>query len=343
MALASLRAAAAVAGWVVVVLACDEVGAGGGDMEPPIRRVEAQVRGTVGISSEGLLEERFRVPATVRAALEQLEPGAAVAFSQWPVAPGEHRPIRLERRSIYAAGARVFEIGDSGVREVPRSPRIHYLGVIEDEVGSGVLLTLLQGTTFLRTGSDPYSQNSGGSASGAELNEFGSYWKNHYQGVNRALAAMLSGKSPSSSSASGIAWIGGLCSSSYGYSFSKVFKINYLSGDAKVVGHELGHNFGSPHTHCYSPPVDRCWNGEGGRYSGATSCPGGPGTLMSYCHLVGCGSTLQFHPTVVNRILNSYVTPATGLCVFEASQSGDDIFTDGFEGGGIGVWSSSVP
>jgi hypothetical protein len=203
-------------------------------------------------------------------------------------------------------------------------------------------LTLLQGTTFLRTGSDPYSQNSGGSASSSELNEFGSYWKNHYQGVSRALAAMLSGKSPSSNSASGIAWIGGLCSSTYGYSFSKVFKINYLSGDAKIVGHELGHNFGSPHTHCYSPPIDQCWNGEGGCYSGPTSCPGGPGTLMSYCHLVGCGSTLDFHPTVVTRILDSYVAPATGVCIFEVSQSSDDIFSDGFEIGGTGSWSTIV-
>ena len=84
-----------------------------------------------------------------------------------------------------------------------------------------------------------------------------------------------------------------------------------------------------------------CWNGEGGCYSGATSCPGGPGTLMSYCHLVGCGSTLNFHPTAVSRILNNYVNPATGVCVFEASQAGDGIFDDGFEGGGLGAWSAA--
>lgn len=202
-------------------------------------------------------------------------------------------------------------------------------------------VTLVQGTTYLRTGSDPYSANSGGGASSSELNEFGSYWASNYGSAQRALAAMLSGKSPSSNSASGIAWVGGLCSTSYGYSFSKVFKINYLSGDAKLVGHEIGHNFGSPHTHCYSPAIDHCVSFGGSCYSGPTSCPGGAGSVMSYCHLTGCGSTLDFHPTVINRILTNHVNPATGVCIFEATQSGDDIFADSFENG-TGPWSLVV-
>jgi len=158
--------------------------------------------------------------------------------------------------------------------------------------------------------------------------------------VPRALAAMLSGTSSSSYSASGIAWLGGLCSTSFGYSFSKVFKTNYLAGDAKLVGHEIGHNFGSPHTHCYSPPIDTCWNQE--CYTGTTSCPGGPGTVMSYCHLTGCGSTLDFHPTVIDNILTNNVAPATGVCLF-ASSASDDLFDDGFERGSTSSWSSSVP
>ncbi len=202
-------------------------------------------------------------------------------------------------------------------------------------------VTLLQGTTYLRTGSDPYSQNSGGGASSSELSEFGNYWKSNYSSVDRALAAMLSGKSPSSNSASGIAWVGGLCSTNYGYSFSKVFKSNYLSGDAKLVGHELGHNFGSPHTHCYNPPIDQCYN-QSGCYSGATSCPsGGAGTVMSYCHITGCGSTLDFHPSAVNLILTNHVNPATGVCIFEASGGGNQIFSDGFSSGGFDAWSES--
>ena len=468
MAVISSRAALAVVCGMVVQFTALSGDAGGRSRSTEPLLLDADVRGALGISADGLVEERFRVPDPVLDVLGGLGPGISVRIQSWPVAPGDHRAIRLERRSVYAAGARLFEVGKHGLREVSRSPRIHFLGVIEDETGSGVLLILdprsgqlsgvtvsqglsfdleasdpaepravrvvashertaaldpswdcggeslhlpdtpwnrtsdlpapprakagsaleavvaidtdtellsqkfgnstaaaadyiadlfaamnvmyerdldlrlLQGTTYLRTGSDPYVQNSGGSASGAELNEFGNYWKTHYQSVDRALAAMLSGKSPSSNSASGIAWIGGLCSSNYGYSFSKVFKINYLSGDAKIVGHELGHNFGSPHTHCYIPPVDHCISQGGSCYSGPTSCPGGPGTVMSYCHLVGCGSTLDFHPTVVNRILDSYVAPATGLCIFAASQSGDGIFADGFENG-MGGWSASEP
>jgi hypothetical protein len=201
-------------------------------------------------------------------------------------------------------------------------------------------VTLLQGDTIIRMGSDPYVQNSGGNASSAELSEFSSYWNSHYDTIDRALAAMLSGKQPSDYAASGIAWVGGLCSHSYGYSFTKVFKIDYLAGDAFVAGHELGHNFGSRHTHCYSPPIDHCYANEGGCYSGPTSCPGGPGTVMSYCHVAGCGSNLlEFHDRVISNIVNNYVNPATGVCIFASAES---IFADGFEAGNLGAWSATV-
>jgi hypothetical protein len=63
---------------------------------------------------------------------------------------------------------------------------------------------------------------------------------------------------------------------------------------------------------------------------------------MSYCHITGCGSTLDFHPTVINHILANYVAPATGVCIFPAA-SADEIFTDGLESGGTGTWSSTIP
>ena len=435
----------------------------GGATEVPVVTIAGD--GLVRVSAEGYLEERFVVPAGLKAVLNTVGTGDRVRLERWPVAPGDRRTVTLERKSVYGPQTRIFEVSDNGMRQLPRSPRRHFIGVIDDEPGSGVLVifdprsglvtgmsvsggetfdlealpggalpelrviateektagqathwgcgeeeleqpselpdlpfaaaalnaekstmpleavlaidtdtellsqkfgnntsaaadyvadliaamnvmysrdldvTLIQGTTFLRTGSDPYSVNSGGGASSAELNEFGNYWKNNYGSVQRALAAMLSGKSTSSYSASGIAWVGGLCSGTYGYSFSKVFKANYLASDAKLVGHEIGHNFGSPHTHCYSPAIDHCVSYGGSCYSGPTSCPGGAGTVMSYCHLTGCGSTLDFHPTVISRILTSNVNPATGVCIFEASSS-ETVFGDGFEVGGLGAWSS---
>ena len=185
-------------------------------------------------------------------------------------------------------------------------------------------IRLLQGFTILRVSDDPYDvgPSASGAATQAQLDEVRSYWIDTYAGVDRALTAMLSGKSPSSYSASGIGYLDVLCNASYGYTFTQVFKINYLAGDAKIVGHELGHNFGSPHTHCYSPPIDQCYSGEPGCYTGPTSCPtGGSGTVMSYCHLLsGCSSTLTFHPTVI-ALIDSRTSSRIGVCLFPAETS----------------------
>ena len=98
------------------------------------------------------------------------------------------------------------------------------------------------------------------------------------------------------------------------------------SSDLLVVAHEVGHNFGSQHTHCYlSPtPIDMCYSGESGCYSGPTSCPAPQtingvtnvrGTLMSYCHLLaGCSSSTVFHPRTV-ALLNPIVASKVGVCV----------------------------
>jgi hypothetical protein len=196
------------------------------------------------------------------------------------------------------------------------------------------LVRLLQGTTILRvsTTPDPYTQETSGSASVAKLQEFANIWNTTYSGVTRALAVMLSGKQPSGG-ASGIAWINGLCSKYYGTSFSQVYTSGTTpsSGDILVVAHEIGHNFGSPHTHCYTTPIDNCYNGESGCYSGTKSCPASQtingvtsvtGTLMSYCHLsglAGCTSKTVFHPRTISEKLGPAIqtaTQGTSACIF---------------------------
>lgn len=197
---------------------------------------------------------------------------------------------------------------------------------------------LVQGTTFLRvsTTPDPFMASTGGAADGPHLQDFGTYWMNNYSNVSRTVVAMLSGKSPDSFSASGIAYVNALCNTGEvfdtnffgGYSFSEVFLIDELPLDAIIVGHEIGHNFGSPHTHCYQPPIDTCWNLEA-CYTGPTACPapstiqGQPnveGTIMSYCHLRsdGCTTSLVFHPRTVSLVEPS-IEAAVGVCMSTAA------------------------
>jgi len=191
---------------------------------------------------------------------------------------------------------------------------------------------LLVGTAILRTASvaDPYTQqpSTGGAASSGELTEFSNYWAANEGAVTRTVTSMLSGKSPSAYSASGIAWVGSLCDHGYGYNFSQVFLIDYLAGDALIVGHEIGHNFGSVHTHCYSPPIDECWNIEPGCYSGPQVCPAPStingvanvyGTIMGYCHLLsGCQTDMVFHPRTV-AVINPHISGALGVCMTQGN------------------------
>lgn len=98
----------------------------------------------------------------------------------------------------------------------------------------------------------------------------------------------------------GIAWIGTLCANynssdhSGRFSFCNIENNYYpfptYSWTVMVSTHELGHNFGSMHTHaCWWPTranfitaIDSCYNAEGNCFNGT-----GPsiGTIMSYCHL----------------------------------------------------------
>lgn len=152
------------------------------------------------------------------------------------------------------------------------------------------------------------------------LYEVGKYWNDNNGGVDRAVTHFMSGKNMGG----GVAWLGVLCTGAFnvdtsmdGCSFNNTS--NYGGGygvsgglggnfnpnaptsvwDAVVVAHELGHNFDSPHTHCYNgvggnaSPIDECFNAEPGCYSGSETLPGplgaGSGTIMSYCHLLSGG------------------------------------------------------
>jgi Metallo-peptidase family M12 len=92
----------------------------------------------------------------------------------------------------------------------------------------------------------------------------------------------------------GLAYIDVLCSNTYQYGVSgsittsNTISFPNFSWNVFVIAHELGHNFGSKHTHsCSWPggPIDNCFCIEDGPCSSGPEPPITGGTIMSYCHV----------------------------------------------------------
>ncbi len=256
------------------------------------------------------------------------------------------------------------------------------------EINTGLAV---QSISLWTGGTDPWTQTD----TQCGLMEFGKYWNANKTGVSRTIAHFMSGKA----NGGGVAWVGVLCSGAfntgvntssppgcpalgtesapgwgggYGYTgnLSGTFNISNptVVWDIDAVAHEIGHNFNSPHSHCYAgiggnaSPIDQCYSGESGCYAGTPSLPGpsgaGSGTIMSYCHLLTPGmsnikltfgntETFGVAPTRESSRMSSYVaSQAAGgfaACLAPVS-SGGGIFSDGFEGGAVpGPWSSKTP
>jgi len=167
------------------------------------------------------------------------------------------------------------------------------------------------------------------------LNQYRSYYtSNDAPSVNYDVAHLMTGIQEG-----GVAYLNTVCTTS-GYNVGVSSLRGQWQGttsgssayiwDLEVTAHELGHNFGSGHSHDYSPPIDECVSCRAG-YSEAQCQTGGnyvgpvsrsdprcvKGTIMSYCHL--CGGmeniNMHFHPRAITRIqevLNSNCGVVTG-------------------------------
>lgn len=135
---------------------------------------------------------------------------------------------------------------------------------------------------------DPYASSN---SLDEVLDEFKAYRGNAYNG---RLAHLLSTRDLNG----GLAWIDVLCSNGLQYAVSgnitpgNVVVFPSYSWNVALVAHELGHNFGSKHTHwCGWPggPIDNCATPENNDGNPCATCcsPGPPplngGTIMSYC------------------------------------------------------------
>ena len=176
------------------------------------------------------------------------------------------------------------------------------------------------------TSNDGWSAQDSGGDTADVLDEFLSAWDNPNDRPPGAVGANLAHFLSGADLGGGIAYVNVLCNTGFGFGVSELNgNINWalwtgaagnFTWDFVVVAHELGHNFGSQHTHSYCPPLDQCYTN-----CNATSvCT--RGTIMSYCHVCGGMSNvdLWFHPVTAN-IMRQRVNAS---CLDDALLSGGD-------------------
>ncbi len=163
-----------------------------------------------------------------------------------------------------------------------------------------------------------WTSNDGYSSGTAGLSDFANA---NSSGFNGDLAHLLT-NDPGSNG--GVAYVDQLCGNSP-FAYSDIVNTSSAyptySWDVQVVTHELGHNFGSSHTHdCVWGPnnneqIDDCGNialGSGGSCYNASNpiVPSSGGTVMSYCHLnaVGINFSNGFGPQPGNLIRQKHTS-----------------------------------
>ncbi|MEO0651211.1 MAG: M12 family metallo-peptidase, partial [Planctomycetota bacterium] len=132
-----------------------------------------------------------------------------------------------------------------------------------EQIGTVLTYPYIQ---FYTTPDDPWSTPDNGGGSIDMLNEFVGAWEGNVPD-GAIVGHMLSG----ANLGGGVAYLNGICDTSQTTSFAVSGNLDGQTPFPITVGpfnwefivftHETGHNFGSPHTHSYCPPVDQCSSG----------------------------------------------------------------------------------
>lgn len=241
-----------------------------------------------GVESDATPGEHSRPPLPVRAAANAARSSVTECLEL--ALDVDHYTYQLFGNQCYTAVEWALALA-AGVNSI-------YLTELNDLVSLGVTYVHVWETP------EPFAGISGNA--GAMLDAFRLEWLTNpaLNGVERDLVHLLTRRPDTGTG--GIAYLNVLCSPSYGAGFSAYlssttsYSTTSYSWNLNVVAHELGHNFGSNHTHwCGWPggPIDHCYYYEGTCGGGDTPVPSA-GTIMSYCHAISGGSVdLVFHPT----------------------------------------------
>jgi hypothetical protein len=180
------------------------------------------------------------------------------------------------------------------------------------------------------TADDPWNAPNPHSGATADvLCEFSRFWQSFrpVKSYPRNAALFFTGKH--SNDISGQAWLSSLCNYSAqpsscpygGYAIIVPTKRSWL--DNNTTAHELGHVFGSPHTHCYNPPIDQCFSGETNCYDGPESTPDDGGSVMSYCQgpnfSMGEAGKYGLHSERVEQVIRGLVDSVGAGCLQRTS------------------------
>lgn len=204
---------------------------------------------------------------------------------------GDGVTARLPVKIYIEADYKMYVDNGSSVTNVNNFITGYYNAVSTIYQNEYLPVTISEIQVFTSAASDPYKNINN------SLDYLYAFGQNKQDNFNGDLAQLLTTRPLN---AGGIAWIGVLCANynssdqSGRFSFCNIENNYYpfptYSWTVMVSTHELGHNFGSMHTHaCWWPTranvitaIDSCYNAEGNCFSN----PGpSTGTIMSYCHL----------------------------------------------------------
>ena len=137
------------------------------------------------------------------------------------------------------------------------------------------------GDVIVRTTSnDPYTSNNAGTL----LDQFRAEWRANMGHIQRDVAELFTGRTISGS-VIGVAWLGVICNSNYGYSMVQSRYTSNWSRRVSLSAHELGHNWNSDHC---------C-----GSCSGCNSCH-----IMCPCNGGCSGNVSKFGNSSISSILS---------------------------------------